>query len=63
MTGSERGTRIPTTTWYWAEIEHRKELCTCGHKRGDHAYFMLIGDNSGGCGQRACPCDMYERKK
>lgn len=63
MTGSEPDTRIATTVWYYAEIEHRKELCECKHKRRDHHYFRLVGDNSGGCIRRGCPCEMYERKK
>lgn len=64
MTGTEPDTRISYHQWYYAAIEHSKDPCgRCGHKRGNHAYFALIGDNSGGCGNRACPCDMYEEKK
>ena len=65
MTGTERGIdRIETRTWYYAEIEHKKDPCgRCGHKRGNHHYIRLVGDNSGGCGNRNCPCDMYEERK
>lgn len=65
MTGSERGTdRISTKVWYYAEMAHRREPCgRCGHKRGNHHYIRLVGDHSGGCGSKACPCDLFEEKR
>lgn len=45
---------------YWSDIEDRKRLCTCEHRKGLHAYISLVGANTGECLVRGCDCTIYE---
>lgn len=44
---------------YYANIEDKKTLCSCGHKKGRHHYLRLVGDNTGECLCRGCDCTIY----
>lgn len=47
---------------YYSDIEDRKRLCICGHRKGLHHYIRLVGDHSGECLTRWCDCSIYEEK-
>ena len=38
-------------------------ICACGHRKSVHLYIRLIGDNSGRCLLRHCPCEIYEENR